>query len=300
MEGVRKRIILKSLKIAYSFAVKWFLGSFMGSVGTFFFCFSYFKIELWISILLGISFIFVAFAYRFILTFRTEYRFEKQRLNWDNPYGDAILLLRDAFAAIHELRKMKSPSSKELIETLTFVCGKIKEIFDKKTNYPCSTCIKVVKDDSTIGVKTELITLCRDPKTKSNRKRIAIDKQTDLQNVIFKNTRFLNFFNFLGQEKGKFYMNNNLINTNGYTSVTLEYHGELPYKSEIVVPISPLNCNHTQEKPLLYGFLCVDSDGVDIFNDKYDVGLLQGVADGIFDIIHLYIQQSKAVSSDLV
>jgi len=205
--------------------------------------------------------------------------------------------VRDAFAAIHELRKQKDPDSQKLIDTLTFVCSKLKDVFDLKTKYSCSICIKVVKETSKVGVESHIITLCRDAKTGNQKIRTSVDKHNDAQNVVFLNTRFLNFFQNVGQNKGKYYLNNNIPVDTSYVSHTKEHHGgKLPYNSEIVVPICPLNHAPHGEEPLLYGFLCVDSIGIDIFNDTYDVGLIQGVADGIFDIINVYLSKRTTVA----
>ena len=59
---------------------------------------------------------------------------------------------------------------------------------------------------------------------------------------------------------------------------------KLPYYSEIVVPIIPLE-NKNQDKYKILGFICVDSNKINCFTEKYDTAILLGVADGIYDII---------------
>jgi hypothetical protein len=308
MKGTSKKIAGEALKTAYSFTKQWYFGTVGAAIAIFFTAQRAFTLEIWQSIFVGVGTIIAGFIIRFITAFIVLYRKEKRLHSVDN-YGEAILHLKDAFARIHELRKMNNPGKQDLINTLTFVCGKLKDVYDKVTGKSCSICIKVIADDSPMGVKTELMTLCRDPKTGGNHKRTVVDKHPDVHHSIFKNTCFLNFFQHLGKADGKFYLNNNLPDTRGYENTSFEVHGPvpaeavttaqrdkewpLPYKSELVVPISPLNYNHTAEDTLAYGFISVDSNETNAFNNRYDPGMLQGVADGIFDILHLYVENRK-------
>lgn len=56
---------------------------------------------------------------------------------------------------------------------------------------------------------------------------------------------------------------------------------KLPYKSEIVVPIIP---SYAKQYDII-GFLCVDCEHSNKFDPIYDPALIEGVADGIYDIL---------------
>ena len=63
----------------------------------------------------------------------------------------------------------------------------------------------------------------------------------------------------------------------------------MPYKSTLIVPIVPLIANE-QSLDAIRGFLCADSPNEGIFNKYYDVEIMKGVADGIYNQID-FIQQ---------
>ena len=54
----------------------------------------------------------------------------------------------------------------------------------------------------------------------------------------------------------------------------------LPYKSNIVVPIVPLNTTNLKETRL-QGYLCLDSSRSNAFDMDMDVQIMLGIADGI-------------------
>ena len=60
--------------------------------------------------------------------------------------------------------------------------------------------------------------------------------------------------------------------------------GILPYSSELVYPIVPIKGNETNQKDLK-GFICIDCNKPNKFDEsRYDIPMVQGVADGIYDI----------------
>ena len=67
-----------------------------------------------------------------------------------------------------------------------------------------------------------------------------------------------------------------------------KWNWPLQYKSTLIVPIVPLIAND-QSQEAIRGFLCADSPSEGIFNKFYDVDIMKGVADGIYnqiDLIH--------------
>lgn len=229
----------------------------------------------------------------------------KRTLQLDNVYGEAIIKLNDAFAIVHNSRRRGPSDTGTIVSNLTHLCGKLKEIFDEKTGSNCSICIKVVTDDAKVGLETELLTLCRDAKSNGIKRRTIIDRELDVKHNIFKNSSFINFFDYLGKHKGRYYLNDNLPADLSYKNTSFEVHGypddsgdlarrnktwPLPYKSEIVVPICPYDFNENNHQ--LYGFLCVDSNMIEVFNGTYDVAILQGVSDGIHGLIDQFLKSN--------
>jgi hypothetical protein len=100
-----------------------------------------------------------------------------------------------------------------------------------------------------------------------------------------------------------YYLNNRLPADITYKNSSFQVYGELPtgcdtptkrrkawrlpYRSEVVVPITPIVVIGGGRKKQFLGYLCVDCDSEDAFHDKYDVEMLRGVADGIYDLIKL-------------
>ena len=60
----------------------------------------------------------------------------------------------------------------------------------------------------------------------------------------------------------------------------------LPYRACIVFPLLP---DHIADKDLdkLEGFLCVDTFKMNVFNAEYDIVLLAGLSDGVYNKVHL-------------
>ncbi|CAN5639907.1 hypothetical protein BH10BAC2_BH10BAC2_29340 [soil metagenome] len=215
----------------------------------------------------------------------------------ESVYGEAIILLKDTFAHIHALRKKAIISDEDFKAAMITVCECLKKIYDKKTKGNCSVSIKVLKIND-VGkdytANTEVINLFRDQKS-SNR---DTTKYLDTKHYIFNNTCYNHIFNnILKSRKNKlYYLNNDIQSSKDYANSSIDAYASteeeatkkiLPYKSELVVPILPIINENIYN---LLGFLCVDGNSNDIFDDLYDLAITQGVADGIYDIIKLKIE----------
>ena len=66
----------------------------------------------------------------------------------------------------------------------------------------------------------------------------------------------------------------------------------LPYKSSIVVPICP-GISTERSKETLLGFLCVDSPRLFAFKREFDVDIMNGVADGLYNVILKLKEKTK-------
>lgn len=67
----------------------------------------------------------------------------------------------------------------------------------------------------------------------------------------------------------------------------------LPYRSAIVVPICP-GISAKRMPSELIGFLCVDSPRLGAFKKQFDTEVMIGVADGIYNVISLYVARLES------
>ncbi|MBL8010515.1 MAG: hypothetical protein JNJ64_07905 [Flavobacteriales bacterium] len=265
------------------------------------------------SLLAGAALLAGIAAVRFIYACFRVYMEERNRLAFDNVYGDAILDLNEAFGMIHATRRNEMSTDQGLIDSLTHLCEQLATLFSRKIGQKCSVCVKVGRDGSNLKPETFVKTLVRDPISKrKGSPRLAVDDPKH-QHQILKNTAFSNYFTRLGTERARFWLCNDLPQEKGYESTSFDVvksraheQGQTPaerdrlwplkYKSEIVVPIRPLH-QDLNEDAVIYGFLCVDSPATNKFNHTYDVGIMLGVADGVYDIIDRYRRSLQALNT---
>jgi hypothetical protein len=249
------------------------------------------------SIFIGISFYALCFFVIFIGIAFKRFVVEYSRLNEYNVYGESVIKLSSAFSIIHNLNRMEEPTFEQIIHSFEEFCTIIKQAFDELTMSQTSVCIKIVIAPKK-NKDQRVITLCRDLICKHDRE----PKNGKVKHFIENNSCFQHFYTTLGRKKGKYYLNNNIVEDKSYKNSSFEYYGEipstttdlkkrhdvwtLPYKSELVVPIAPLNSSNIKNE--LIGFLCVDSNDIDPFLDKYDPILLMGVADGVYNTMKFY------------
>ena len=176
------------------------------------------------------------------------------------------------------------------MKTMVHMCDSLQKLFYSKNACMCSVSIKVpIKGDLTEN--TSVMNLCRDSihsLTRDSANYKAVN------HTIIGNTAFRKALNNVlrNNPRGFYYLNNNISGTTDYDNTSREVYpdGKLPYESEIVVPIIPTERDSSRTFETL-GFLCVDCVCKNKFDAKYDVPLLEGVADGIYDI--LFINKSN-------
>lgn len=281
-------VIWKSIKNSFSGIIwKWLLSSSSALFGLLLFGKNFFNNSVSSSIKLGISVLIFLFITRFVLFLvRNSFKY-LHNLYRESKYGDAIVYLKDAFAKAHALRKKVEKSDEEFIRTMIYLCDSVQKVFNGKNLCKCSVSIKVpVRGELT--EQTSVINLCRD----SEHSAIRDDANYKaINHTIIGNTAFRKVLNNVLRNKsvGFHYLNNDISKSEDYDNTSKEaYHeGKLPYNSEIVVPIIPVERDRLNTYETL-GFLCVDCVSRNKFDAKYDVPLLEGVADGIYDILSLY------------
>ena len=284
-------IIGESFKKTYkSKLFRWFSGS-VGALNVILLVGkNYFELPLQLSIVIGVCAILglflIVFLY-FLLNTALKYYLRKRK---ESLYGEAIIYLKDSFGKIHFLRKDDNLNEETLKIALSFFCEQLKIFFDKKTKSKCSVSIKVFRNitDHENAANAKLYNLCRN---KDAQYRDTDDYKAQNHSV-FNNSCFINILTKITSGKPSsslFYANNDLENTRDYQNTSWSIHQlknkkdpwKLPYRSELVVPIISI-----ESKNPLIGFICVDSDETEVFHEKYDSALMQGVADGIYDLIY--------------
>lgn len=230
----------------------------------------------------GVIAIIILFVIRFILIFINQTLKYFHEVYKNSTYGDAIVLLKDSFASAHHYRKSPGHRDEEFMKLMILLCNNLKTAFDKILKTECSVSIKVPLSDSKVDEKTILMNLTRDHK---NGKRDT-KTYTNIKHTLIGNTAFSSAFNkVIKNSKDKYYMNNSIHTAQNYDNTSKECYedGVLPYKSELVYPIIPIKDSIGNID--CHGFICVDCQIENAFTGKYDVAILEGVADGIYDII---------------
>ena len=317
----------RALIDGFKWSTKWYLGSFSTAIATFFFFNKYLEFDTIRSIRYGVALFFVSFLVKTIIQYvklidHLETKIEekdqqieilnsrkerKKQLSVSSFYGESIIILKEIFSNFHYLRKHESIERKQMMTSLIYLCNGLKELFEKRFNHNYSICIKVLGPDSdleNLTVHAEVITLCRDEKSYKRR-----SVPNGIKHNIFDNTCFNEIFHNIDNTSKSYYLNNDIVEDKYYKNTSFNIYGELPndchtteerrknwtlpYKSELVVPITPVTTlANTERKKQFLGYLCVDCNETDSFHNKYDVEMLKGVADGIFDIIkHSYKKQ---------
>lgn len=274
----------------------YFLGSLPAAILILFGAHQLLGYEIPSSIIFGLSVLillgFIRFIYRIIVN--SFKHLHEVYLN--SSYGNAIIQLKNAFAKAHYYRKKPEHQDKLFMDAMIYFCESLKNTFDEVTPGYCSVSIKVPLKHN-VDESAEMKNLCRDPENGLIRDN---KKYEETRHTIIGNTAFNKVLNSVANHsEKKYYLNNSVSSTKDYESTSIESrpNGELGYESELVYPIIPILSD--SDTPKVLGFLCVDCDSPNAFNENYDVAIVEGVADGIYDLMkerinwHLEIQSKQ-------
>lgn len=238
-------------------------------------------------------------------------------LKKEKGYGLAVRKLYIAFTILNqyfynkrnEVKKTKDEIEDEIKDILKSFCNCLSEIYTDKVGSKCSVSLKLIDQDfEKHRLESIVINFERD---KESIVRDQDKNYSTHEHKVFNNTCFYEIAKaYMNREEDSlFYTNPSLISDISYKTSSLDcrinilprsdkkqkkeglknpserpkiWNTYLAYKSEIVAPI--LLANKPFENTLL-GFLCVDCEDENVFNKEYDVPLLKGVADGIYEII---------------
>lgn len=273
---------------------KWLLTGGIGAlIGTLTFGERFFHWNLQKSILFSLAFIIALFIIRFILIFAKESLKYFHQIYVNSVYGDAIIILKDNFASTHYYRKSPGHNDEEFMKSMILFCNGLKEIYDKILKSETSVSIKVPIRDTGVKEQTTLMNLTRDTK------HISRDTQQykEIKHTIIGNTPFSYCLSkVVINSPEKAYINNKVNETENYNNTSRDcyYNGKLPYNSELVYPIVPI-INESKTNSICHGFICVDTIKLNAFKTKYEVAIIEGVADGIYDLIS---ERNKSINNN--
>jgi flagellar biogenesis protein FliO len=236
------------------------------------------------SFIIGISLLGLILLIRMVaFLFRNISQYYAYRKH-ESKYGNAIIYLKDSFSKAHHYRKTPGHQDKEFMKALIDFCDNLKKTFDGITKGNCSVCIKVPFQTEDVDANASMQNLCRDPEFYKIRDTESYKKTN---HTIIGNTAFQKALNnVLKDNDKKYYLNNAISKTVDYenTSKDSNTNGKLSYESELVYPIIPMINDDPKNIPCK-GFLCIDCDKENAFNENYDVAIIEGVADGIYDLL---------------
>lgn len=279
------KIFINSVGIAFKWRIwKWLIVSSIGALSsTLQFGEKFFHWDNKRSIIFGLSCICGLYILRFILVFIKESMKYFHEVYTNSVYGEAIILLKDSFASTHFYKKTPGHQDVEFMKSMILFCNNLQIIFQNIIKDDCSVSIKIPISSQKVDEKTVFMNLTRDFKHNSRDTRSYIDTQ----HTLIGNTAFSSVFNkVIKDSEVKYYINNSVNITSNYdnTSKGCYTNGILPYNSEFVFPIIP--CIKDKFSNLdCHGFICIDSIKLNAFSGKYIVSMLEGVADGLYDII---------------
>lgn len=219
-------------------------------------------------------------------------------------YSQVIRHMNNGFSALNMLDRSVDSSPDRIKSSFSLFCTAISDAFEDLKKKECSVCIKIIYpnnfEDHDFS-KMKVYTFCRDHRSMSRNNKYAnqliVSNNTDFAEIIssyrdgiFQKSYF--FENNLPQLPG---YKNSRIDGTYYNSIKTSIpiydkylrskNWKLPYKSTIVVPIYP-NSSDNFAKEKLMGFICIDSPQKNVFDKKYDIDLLSGAADTVYNYMH--------------
>lgn len=218
-------------------------------------------------------------------------------------YADAYGAINIGFSHLHRLRRIENPSLGQILPALEKLCDEVSNAFGRIYGSKIGVCIKFIVNDNG---RPRCQTLVRD--SNSNAQSRKSGSQDTIKHWIDANSDFEFIYNNFDNdnEETSYYIEQHLPTCRDYKNTRLKtgwkprsfflcperygrkWNWPLQYKSTLIVPIVPLIAND-QSQEAIRGFLCADSPSEGIFNKFYDVDIMKGVADGIYnqiDLIH--------------
>lgn len=227
-------------------------------------------------------------------------------------YADAYAEINIGFSRLHKLRRVEDIKVETILPELEKLCDAVANAFGRLYNKKIGVCIKYIVDDHN---RPRVETLARDaysqtgnrPKGSADITKHWIDANTDFEFI------YANFED--DNQDTSFYLEKHLPICKDYKNTRLgdkwkpkhnwgflenwyrRHNWPLKYKSTLVVPIVPLIADE-QKQSAIRGFLCADSPKEGDFNPTYDVDIMKGVSDGLYNQIDLIYKLNQVEQQD--
>ena len=221
-------------------------------------------------------------------------------------YGKVFPILNQAFSQLHDTIRTDLTET-EFRHAFQDFCTKLASTFDIITSSKCHVCIKipiVPKKNLSKSSKLKAVTLVRDA---IRVKRDGIDSQ-NIDHWFNSNTDFEHIFLNIQSEKGRYFFSNNLASLHEYKNSSFLSKGENPYfhskstveerekdwplsyRSSIASAICP-GIAKQRSVGTLFGFLCLDCEDKDRFDENVDPEIIAGCADGLYNPLYTFINK---------
>jgi hypothetical protein len=220
-------------------------------------------------------------------------------------YAAIIHDLGQIYLDIQTLPGGYTASRREILEGCRHVVNTLAIAMKSVTGKACSVCIKTMVYDKWEALdRPAVVTLCRDDLSVDREKRSIsggvkhwVDQNFDFEQL-----------HRLADTPSPYFLNNFLPAVANYKNTSFKVYGDaprsrfslfrdyfwtLPYKSTIVVPISPRPDRHKQPYEIV-GYLCVDSPSRFAFREKHDVEVMIGIANCLYELVYRYAQPDAA------
>lgn len=233
-----------------------------------------------------------------------EYRYARKA-----RYVEALPYLNQIFLELNKYENVSSVTRTEEVEyTFGRVVNRLAAALSVITGTMCSACIKVILiDNHTDPPRPKVVTVVRDD-TSLHREHgkapveqwIKDSDDSEVDHWIDQNTAYMQVFTRPRTPQACFF-SNYLPGEQNYLNTSFELYGgppeskrsfkrnlqwPLPYKSTIVCPIA--RGGQLRRDYIVAGYLAVDSRSRRVFNRRYDIDLVTGVADCLYSLLHQY------------
>lgn len=241
-----------------------------------------------------------------------EYRYSRK-----TRYAEALVFihsivhrLRDTFNILNKFDssnpEIRKQSNNIIFKEAEKIVTSFATAFSLITSVRCRACIKLIRLDET---QKDYASLSKDEKerilyvetwTRDVDSNLFSPAGEEPKHWIYSNTDFKQLFDAQNPATNKYFLENNLPKKHNYQNTSFKLYGEpnekwtLPYKSTIVWPIRRITSKYERDeeqftdKQDVLGYLCIDSDARNVFNDRYDIHVGAIVADSLFVFLRRY------------
>ncbi len=218
-------------------------------------------------------------------------------------YAETLSYLNQIVVDIQHASIPGTQNPEEIRQVCRHVVNTLAAAFSLVTSTRCSVCIKVLEADlDARPLRPKVTTLCRDDASMADR-----TPDHSVNHWVDQNTDFEQLHVGAGTPR-RYFFSNRLSGVRGYKNTSFDLYGKpwdvgppvfcdilrdvlwpLPYRSTMVVPISP-GPSATGRRSSLAGYLCVDSRSRGAFRRRFDLDLITGVATCLFAMVHRYCE----------